>query len=310
MKKFLIITSIVISVIIFLPGIIEFNKPLIEKFRVEKKDYKTVKIGNKTMAYREFGKGKPVILIHGYMNSTIVWERNIDVLVKSGYHVYAVDLFGHGMSDKPYDAPYTISSYSKQILEFMDKTGIKSADFIGHSMGGAVSIKTACDKPDAVQKLVLIGSAGGYVLGKNSFLFKLAKIPFIGEFLFQIASRDIVLAVSKFVSLRSDYKFTNEYKDRYYEPFKSKGFVNMSLKIAREADTDEWDLIECMKKIKSRTLIIHGTSDFVIKNNSADIIKKNIKNSTLVIFDKAPHNLMESDFEKVNPEIIKFLTVK
>ncbi len=310
MKKFLIISSITIGVIIILPGIIEFYKPLTEKFRVDKKDYKTVNIGNNTMAYREFGKGKPVILIHGYMNSTIVWERNIDVLVKSGYHVYAVDLFGHGMSDKPYDFPYTISSYSKQILDFMDKAGIKKADFIGHSMGGAVSIKTACDKPEAVQKLVLIGSAGGYVLGRSSFILKLAKIPFIGEFFLQIAPRDIVLAVSKFVSLRSDHKFTNEYKDKYYEPFKSKGFVYMSLKIARTADIDEWNLIECMNKIKSSALIIHGTSDYVIMSKSAEIIKKSIKNSSLVTLEKAPHNLMESDSEIVNLEIIKFLTVK
>jgi pimeloyl-ACP methyl ester carboxylesterase len=310
MKNFLIISSIIISVVIIVPRLIEYNKPLTEKIRADKKDYKTVKIGNNTMAYKEFGKGKPVILIHGYMNSTIAWERNIDVLVKSGYHVYAVDLLGHGMSDKPYDASYTISFYSKQILDFMDKAGIKSADFIGHSMGGAVSIKTVCVKPDAVQKLVLIGSAGGYVLGKSSIIPKLVKIPYLGEFLLQIASRDIVLRVSKFLSLRSDHKFTVEYKDKYYEPFKSRGYVNMSLKIARSTDMGEWNLIDCMKQIESRTLIIHGTSDFVIKNQSADIMKKNIRNSTLVTLDKGPHNLMESDPEFVNAEIIKFLTVK
>jgi pimeloyl-ACP methyl ester carboxylesterase len=241
------------------------------------------------------------------MNSTIAWEKNIDALVKNGYHVFTVDLLGHGMSDKPHDAPFTISNYADQIIEFMDKTGIRSADFIGHSMGGAVSIKIACVKPDAVKKMILIGSAGGYIIGKGFTITKVAKIPFVSEFFMQIASRDAVLEVSKFLSLRKDHKFTEEYKDKYFEPFKSKGYVDMSLKIARSTGNAEWDLSTCMKKIESSTLILHGTSDKVIKYSSADIIKKNMKNSKLVTLDGAPHNLMESDPEFVNSEIIKFL---
>lgn len=310
MKKLIAAVSITLAVIIGIPSVLEYIKPETEKFRSEKAEYKTYKIFNHTMAYREYGKGEPVILIHGYMNSSLAWERNIEALVKSGRHVYAIDLFGHGMSDKPYDVPYTISFYSEQILWFMEKAGIKSADFIGHSMGGAVSMKTACTRPDAVKKLIIIGSAGGYVLGQSSFIFKLAKIPFIGEFLLQLAFRDIVMAVSRFVSLRSDHKFTENYKNRYYEPFKTRGYADMALKIARNTDNTQWDLTACMKSIKSKTLIIHGTSDFIIKHKSADIINKNIKDSNLVVLEKGPHNLMESDPEFVNSEIAKFLTVK
>lgn len=124
-----------------------------------------------TLRYAKRGEGGPaVLLVHGFGGDLDNWLFSIDALAESAT-VYALDLPGHGQSTKTLPDP-SLSGLSAAVLAFMDHVGIARAHFIGHSMGGAVSMRTALDAPDRVASLSLIASAGlgreidhGYIQG-------------------------------------------------------------------------------------------------------------------------------------------------
>ncbi|WP_170016324.1 acetoin dehydrogenase dihydrolipoyllysine-residue acetyltransferase subunit [Starkeya sp. ORNL1] len=111
------------------------------------------------LRYAKRGEGgETVVLIHGFGGDLDNWLFNIDALTGAGT-VYALDLPGHGQSGKALkDA--SLKGLSAALLGFMDALGIAKAHLVGHSMGGAVALRTAIDHPDRVASLALISSAG------------------------------------------------------------------------------------------------------------------------------------------------------
>jgi pimeloyl-ACP methyl ester carboxylesterase len=122
---------------------------------------KFVKVGNYNIHYIEEGNGEPMIMIHGWLCWGAYWKKVIP-LVKDQYHVYAPDLLGHGISDKPLgkEVSYGTEAQAERIIAFMNTLGIKKAYIVGHSMGGEIAAKVAFLAPDRVKGLVLICAAG------------------------------------------------------------------------------------------------------------------------------------------------------
>ena len=112
-----------------------------------------------TLRYAKRGDSGPtVLLVHGFGGDLDNWLFTIDALAE-GATVYALDLPGHGQSTKAMADP-TLAGLSAVLRGFMDTVGIGPAHLVGHSMGGAVSMRTALDAPDRVASLSLIASAG------------------------------------------------------------------------------------------------------------------------------------------------------
>ena len=111
------------------------------------------------LRYAEQGdpRGRPLILLHGYSDSWFSYSRVLSGLA-SRYRVYALDLRGHGDSDRPPDG-YTMRDMAADVIAFMDLKGIPWATIVGHSMGSFVAQQTAVRAPERVSRLVLIGSA-------------------------------------------------------------------------------------------------------------------------------------------------------
>ncbi len=114
--------------------------------------------------YLEAGSGKPLILIHGGGAGADCqgnWYRCIPTYAKK-FRVIAVDLLGFGRTDKPDPErfKYTQDARNKHIAGFLDALGLKGAMLIGNSMGGATSMGVAIERPELVDRMVLMGSAG------------------------------------------------------------------------------------------------------------------------------------------------------
>jgi 2-hydroxy-6-oxonona-2,4-dienedioate hydrolase len=107
----------------------------------------------------EAGSGEPLILLHGTGGHLEAYCRNIAEHAKH-FHVYAIDMVGHGFSDKPYGVDYEIPVYTKHLKDFMDALGIPRASVSGESLGGWVAAWFAWQYPDRVNKIVL-NTAGG-----------------------------------------------------------------------------------------------------------------------------------------------------
>ena len=111
------------------------------------------------MHYAEQGesRGEPIILLHGYSDSWFSYSRVLTPLAR-GSRVYALDLRGHGKTDKPADG-YRMRDLAADVVAFMDAKGIARATVIGHSMGGFVAQQVALAAPKRVSHLVLVGTA-------------------------------------------------------------------------------------------------------------------------------------------------------
>ena len=104
-----------------------------------------VKVNDINLYYEKTGQGEPVLFIHGLGSSTGDWESQVKEFSKN-YQVVALDLRGHGQSDKP-AGPYSMSLFASDTVGFLKALGIKSAHIVGISLGGAVAFQLAIDTP-------------------------------------------------------------------------------------------------------------------------------------------------------------------
>ena len=111
------------------------------------------------LRYAEQGDpaAQPLILLHGYSDSWFSYSRVLTGLARR-HRVYALDLKGHGDSDRPAGG-YTMRDMAGDVVAFMDANGIRPATVVGHSMGSFVAQQVAVRAPERVTRLVLIGSA-------------------------------------------------------------------------------------------------------------------------------------------------------
>ena len=104
------------------------------------------------------GQGDPIVMLHG-------WGTNIESLspiysfLQKKRKVVALDFPGFGQTDFPPTA-WGVGDYTDWLVSFLQSLEIDSADFLGHSFGGRVSIKLAAMHPKIVNKLILVDSAG------------------------------------------------------------------------------------------------------------------------------------------------------
>ncbi len=105
--------------------------------------------------YEIFGRGKPVIFIHGWLGSWRYWVPVMDDLSRE-FRTYALDLWGFGDSDKSKER-YNLDRYTDLILSFMDELGIWQAPVVGHTLGAAIAAKLAAQQPDRVSKVMAVG---------------------------------------------------------------------------------------------------------------------------------------------------------
>ncbi len=111
------------------------------------------------LRYARRGEGEDtVLLIHGFGGDLDNWLFNIDALGAAAT-VYALDLPGHGQSEKALSDP-SLPGVATAVLGFMDALGIARAHLVGHSMGGALAQRVAVDAPSRVASIALIASAG------------------------------------------------------------------------------------------------------------------------------------------------------
>ena len=128
------------------------------------------------------GRGRPVILLHGFGGSAYSW-RFLGPALAQDHRVLTIDLKGYGLSAKPEDGKYAISDQADMVAEFIRTRDLHDLVVIGHSMGGGVTLMTYLqvreDDPARIKKLVLIDSAG--YPQKMPWFIWLAKAPVLGS---------------------------------------------------------------------------------------------------------------------------------
>lgn len=103
--------------------------------------------------FRKFGKGPPLIILHGLYGSSDNWV-SVGRKLSSNYEVYIIDQRNHGKS--PHSTQHNYQLLKEDLLEFMDKQSIEKAIILGHSMGGKTAMFFAVDYLEKVSSLIIV----------------------------------------------------------------------------------------------------------------------------------------------------------
>ncbi len=305
----MIIIKILLSiVVIILPGCYQAHLPQIHSKTGlgERKvfDYQGIKIN-----YYEAGQGPPVILLHGFGACTYTWRYLAPALAKD-HRVFALDLKGYGLSDKPEDGKYAVSDQADMVAEFIRTRDLHDLVVVGHSMGGGVTLMTYFqvrqDSPARIRKLVLIDSAG--YPQKMPWFIRFARIPVLNE----IGGR---LLSSRFVTsmvLRKCYynkdKITDEQIDTYAYYGSLPGAREAVIQTAKQIIPEDIEAVTARyKTISVPVLIIWGAEDEVVPLSVGKQFKRDIPGSELVILPKCGHIPPEEEWQKTNEFVEAFL---
>ncbi|MFJ8811833.1 alpha/beta fold hydrolase [Amycolatopsis thermoflava] len=106
------------------------------------------------MHYRRAGEGPPVVLLHGWPQTSYCWHRIFDTLARERT-VIAPDLRGYGLTDKPRTG-FDKRTMAADVSALLHELGFASASVVGHDRGGRVAHRWALDRPDEVERLAVL----------------------------------------------------------------------------------------------------------------------------------------------------------
>jgi len=101
----------------------------------------------------------PVVFLHGFGGDLSHWTAQLEHL-RPEHRAIAMDLRGHGESERPRDADFGVESQATDVVAVLDALGIDRAVLVGHSLGGAIALAAAARDPDRVAGLVLVAAPG------------------------------------------------------------------------------------------------------------------------------------------------------
>lgn len=126
----------------------------------------------------------PIVLIHCFSCAIDWWDGMLPMLERE-HRVIAVDLLGHGGSEKP-SSGYTPAHQAEAVARALSALHIHDATVIGHSLGGSVAVALAERDPELVERVAIIDMPPDNSYGDLGFTAKLALQPVLGEALWQV----------------------------------------------------------------------------------------------------------------------------
>jgi haloacetate dehalogenase len=115
--------------------------------------------------YLEAGAGPPVILLHGFPETSFAWRFQIPALA-ARYRVIAPDLRGYGETDKP-SKGYDKRTMANDIVELLKALGVGRVALVGHDRGARVATRLVKDHPDVVDRLVVMDNVPTRIVARE-----------------------------------------------------------------------------------------------------------------------------------------------
>ena len=240
------------------------------------------------------GKGSSLVLIHGFLGSSKMWEPQINFF-KDHFRVITPDLPGFGKSNKA-KSHNNIQSIANLLLDCLDEKKIDKFYLLGHSMGGMIVQEMAKKNGDKISKLVC------YSTGARG------EMP--GRFETIDQSRENLKNKGLEITAKNIAKtwFTKGEDAKYFDICIEVG-KQTSLETADNslAAIKNWNGVDSLKDIKNETLIVWGDQDKSYNLEQIQILENNIGNSKLIIFKNCAHNVHLEQPDQFNKTIKDFL---
>jgi pimeloyl-ACP methyl ester carboxylesterase len=268
-----------------------------------------ITVGGVRVHYQEAGPSSsapPIILIHGYTASTLVWSEVLLPIAEEGFRVIALDLMGFGFSEKPRDGDYAIEGHARIVMGLMDELGIERATLVGSSYGGAIAATCALDYADRVERLVLVGAVSNDDI-KRRPLLRLAASPVVGELLspLMLDLRWMIKRHLKSNCVNNAGWFDDERIAAYHTPLRAADTQRAALSMLRSWSAER--ITREAHLITQPTLIIWGEHDAEIPLRDGERLQQEIPGARLVVFRRCGHLPQEeypSEFTRLVTEFV------
>lgn len=262
-------------------------------------------------AYRRFGKpGKlPLVFNQHFTGNLDNWDPAVlDGLAKER----EVIIFDNaGIAASTGEVPSTFAGMAKNAEIFVDALGLKKVDLLGFSIGGMVAQQITLDRPELINKLILVGTAPrnmdagggqGHITPETGAVFGAKYDPPENLWLkvFFTDSAESQAAGREFLK-----RYASRTKDRD-EP------VNEKVAPAQIAAVGEWgdhpgERFAYLKDIKQPTLVVSGNHDVIVYTVNSLYLAQNLPNAKLVLYPDANHGSWYQYHDEFVAEVNKFL---
>lgn len=264
----------------------------------------TVRAAGVETFVRRSGSGRPLVLIHGLGASSYTW-RGLAPLAAEGWDVIAPDVPGMGRSASPEDFEYSFKGFSRWLLALLDELGIERAALAGNSMGGVISLLTALENPERVEKLALIGTPV-YPHNTPSILWPM-RWPVIGKIYESLLGPTAVRLIAG-ECLRDKSLVTDELVAEYSHSLRTRGGRRAVASFLRNAIPDDAGaLMARYPTLKPATLVLHGELDGVVDRASAERFVRETPAARLAPLPGLGHAPHEQDPQTVAAALLPFL---
>jgi haloalkane dehalogenase len=259
------------------------------------------------LAYREavpdgVDTGPPVVLLHGFPESSRMWVPVMEALAAAGRRSIAPDLYGFG--DSADEAPATFEHTLAAFTDFHRALGLGRVALVVHDWGGFIGLAWACEHPDDVDALV-ISDAGFFSDGRWHGPAEAIRGD-QGEAIVAALDRDGFAGLLR--SLAGD-AFDEEDVDAYWRPFEQGRGRQSTLDFYRSMEFSKLEPYQGkLAELGVPTLLLWGAEDEFAPVAGARRFEREIPGSVLVTVEGAGHFVFDEQPQRCADEVVTFLS--
>ncbi len=243
-----------------------------------------------------------IVCLHGFLSSSFSFRHLIPFL-KHHYNVILIDWPPFGKSGKRKQFIYSNENLAKTIIKLLEKFARKDYSIIGHSMGGQIALNIANLRPDLIKKLILL-SGSAYLKRMKPSLRLLSYFPFAHLFVKRYLEKSGLEQNLQLV-VHNQEIIDEEMEKGYLEPFLHPEIFPALTRMIRDREDDLSK--EDLMQIETPCLLIWGEHDKVVPLHIGKQLKKDLKNSELIILQGVGHLVPEERPIEVMQYVTEFL---
>lgn len=263
---------------------------------------------NVKLYVKDYGNGKPVILIHGWPLSNEMWEYQIGALVDNNFRVIAYDRRGFGKSSQPWNG-YSYDTLTDDLKAIIDQLKLTNITLVGFSMGGGEVVRYFSRYGGKnVSKAVLISSITPFLLRSDNN--PEGATPEKSEATANEIKNDRIGFLDGFGKMFFGMSLINKPLStpllEYYRMLCSFASPRATLECAKSFSTT--DFRDEMSSVNVPTLIIHGDEDKIVPIEvSSEKATTLIPDNKFIVYEEAPHGLFYTERHRLNKDLIEFI---
>jgi pimeloyl-ACP methyl ester carboxylesterase len=272
-------------------------------------DQLRVPVGPGAMHVERYGHGgTAVILIHGFATSSFLWRNVAPSITDAGHTAYAVELFGHGESDRPFDADFGIAAQAEYLDAAMTALRVARGVLVGVDLGADVALRLAATRPERVEKLVLINPPVFDELPAKDITQMQRNTA---KFAFRtrrgiLGAAPLIEAVLKKSVSDPEKHMPTKLIARYLAPFVGKDGTNHLLSLANSISAEDLEDID-LRSIHVPSLILWGEEDPFVEGRVAEKLTNALPDGRLVRMPGIGRLLPEENPERLVQMLLDFM---